>query len=205
MEKKYELPPIVWLKMTDYMHGWLQYELGGAAMIKEQRVVCVQHLPGAREILRMESFEDLELGVMKISNAMSATRKNMLEAGMVLDASVIEQEYALTPELLRLFVPIECPKMCLTKYGVLRRWTLDVSFSRQQASELQRLLRSAFWQAVEEHNADYARRIGSTSYQQIDMIEDFCSRTGTSDTHAEAISREWRRRLKNGQSKPADC
>ena len=92
MEKKYELPPIVWLKMTDYMHGWLQYELGGAAMIKEQRVVCVQHLPGAREILRMESFEDLELGVMKISNAMSATRKNMLEAGMVLDASVIEQE-----------------------------------------------------------------------------------------------------------------
>ena len=46
--KTYRTPPIVWLKMTDYIHGWLQHELGGAAMVGDQRVVCVQDLPGAR-------------------------------------------------------------------------------------------------------------------------------------------------------------
>lgn len=201
MEKIYELPPIVWLKVTDYMHGWLQYELGCACRVKDQRVVCVQHLPGARDILRMETLDDTELGPTKILNAMSGNRKNMLEAGMVLDADVIAREYALTPELLKLFVPIECPKMCLTKYGVLRPWTLDVCLGRQQASELQRLLRGAFWQAVEDFNAEYARKMDGAYYPQVDMIEEFCEETGTVDVYVEAMRREWQRRLKSGQSK----
>ena len=59
MEKSYKVPPIVWLRVTDYMHGWLQYELGGDARVRDQRVVCVQHLPGAREVLRMETVDDM--------------------------------------------------------------------------------------------------------------------------------------------------
>lgn len=200
MCKNYEIPPIVWLKVTDYMHGWLQYELGGAARIKEQRVVSVQDLPGARDALRMEVFEDIELQPMKITNAMSANRKNMLESGMVINADIVQQEYNMTPQLMQLFVPIECPRRCLTRFGVLRPWTLDVSLGHQQACELQRVIRSAFWHAVEEFNADYARRQGTTDYPQIDMIEDFCRATGTSDTFAETIRREWQRRVKNGQS-----
>ena len=200
MEKKYDIPPIVWLKITDYMHGWLQYELGCAARVNEQRVVCVQHLPGARNALRMESFNDIELKPMKITNAMSANRKNILSAGLVLDASYIEKEYGVSPETMKLFVPIECPKMCLTKNGVLRPWTLDVSFSHEQASALQRILRNAFWQAVEEFNIGYSRRMNGAYYPQIDMIEDFCAATSTPDIHADTIRREWQRRLKSGQS-----
>ena len=196
MEKVYEVPPIVWLKMTDYMHGWLQWELGGGASVKDQKVVCVQHLPGARAILRMETVEDLELGPMKIDKSMSGTRKNMLEAGLVLDASVIERIYGLTPELLKLFVPVECPKMCLTKYGVLRRWTLDINLGKQQATELQRLLRTAFWQAVDDFNEEYARKMEGQKYPAVDMVEEFCIMTETPDTYVEAIRREWQRRRK---------
>ena len=201
MCKNYEIPPIVWLRVTDYMHGWLQYELGAAARIGEQHVVCLMDLPGASEVLKMETVEDIELRPMKIINTMSATRKNLLEAGMVIDAAVIEREYGMTPDEMRQFVPVECPKRCLTRFGVLRPWTLDIALSRQQAYELQCVVRAAFWHAVERFNADYALAHGTTDYPQIDMIEAFCRITGTSDTHAEAISREWRRRLKSGQSK----
>lgn len=201
MEKNYQLTSIVWLRVTDFMHGWLQYELGGACRIQNQRVVSIQHLPGARDILRMETVEDVELRPMKVGNAMSGNRKNMLAAGIVLDADYIAKEYDMTPDAMRQFIPIECPRMCLTKHGVLRQWTLDVCLSRQQASELVRLLRSAFWQAVEQFNADYARRLGTTKYPSIDMAEAFCKATNTPDIHAEAIKREWNRRVKNGQSK----
>ena len=203
MEQNYELPPIVWLKMTDYTHGWMQYELGGGARVGDQRVVCVQDLPGAKEVLRMETMDDVELRPMKVANAMSGNRKNMLEAGMVLDAEVIEREYEMTPQLMKLFVPVECPRRCLTKYGVLRPWTQDVSLGRQQASELQRVLRAAFWQAVERHSTDYAERMGNTFYPQVEMIEDFCVKTDTPDIYIEAIRREWQRRLKSGQSSAA--
>jgi hypothetical protein len=183
------------------MHAWLQYELGGAVRVKDQRVVSVQHLPGARDALRMETVDDIELGPMKITNAMSGNRKNMLEAGMVLDAGYIEKEYGLSPQLLKLFVPIECPKMCLTPNGVLRPWTLDVNLGREQASALQRVIRTAFWQAVEDFNTDYARRLGGKKYPQVDMIEEFCLTTSTPDIYVDAIRREWQRRLKSGQSR----
>lgn len=201
MEKTYKLPAIVWLKVTDFMHGWLQYELGGACRVMEQKVVSVQHLPGARDVLMMETVDDIELGPMKIQNAMSGNRKNMLGAGLQLDASYIEAEYGLTREAMRLFVPVECPKMCLTKYGVLRPWTLDVNLSRQQASALQRVIRTAFWQAVESFNQEYAQRMGDTKYPSIDMVEAFCKETGTPDIYAESIKREWNRRVARGDNK----
>ncbi|MBP5425053.1 MAG: hypothetical protein J6Y33_03150 [Prevotella sp.] len=200
MEKNYKVPPIVWLKMTDYMHGWLQWELGGASRIKDQRVLSVQHLPGARDILRMESFEDLMMDPAEVGNAMSAARRNCLSAGMDIDAGLIEREYGLTKDGLKLFVPVECPRNCLTKQGVLRPWTLNVSFSARQATAMQRLLRQTFWDGVAEYDAAYARNTNGRRYPAIEMIEAFCKDTGTSEVYAEAIKREWQRRVKRGKA-----
>lgn len=197
--KVYKIPPIVWLKMTDYMHGWLQWGLGGSARVKEQRVVCVQHLPGARAVLRMETVFDM-MEKKPIGSAMSATRKNCMEAGLAIDESVMEKEYGVTRELMKLFVPIECPKMCLTKSGVLRPWTLDVCLSKQQATSMQRLLRQAFWDAVEEYDAAYAEKMGGRKYPAADMVEEFCLETETPDMYVEAIRREWQRRRKRMKS-----
>jgi hypothetical protein len=201
MEKNYRIPAIVWLRVTDFMHGWLQHELGGACRIKEQRVISVQHLPGARDLLKMETTEDVELKLIKIGNCMSGNRKNMLEAGLSMNADYIKQEYGLTWDDLRQFVPIECPRMCLTRFGVLRPWTLDVNLGKQQASELLRLIRTAFWTAVEEFNQEYAHRTGNTKYPSINMVEAFCKETGTPDSYTDAITREWNRRVKRGDNR----
>lgn len=198
-EKVYDVPAIVWLKMTDYMHGWLQWELGGEARVKDQRVVCVQHLPGARAILRMETVEDM-MEKKPIGNVMSATRKNCMEAGLNIDEDVMAREYGVTREAMKLFVPVECPKMCLTKSGVLRPWTLDVCLGREQAAAMQRLLRNAFWQAVEEYDAGYARKMNGKKYPAVDMVEEFCMDTETPDLYVEAIRREWQRRVKRVKS-----
>ena len=198
-EKVYDVPAIVWLKMTDYMHGWLQWELGGEARVKDQRVVCVQHLPGARAILRMETVEDM-MEKKPIGNVMSATRKNCMEAGLNIDEDVMAREYGVTREAMKMFVPVECPKMCLTKSGVLRPWTLDVCLGREQAAAMQRLLRNAFWQAVEEYDAGYARKMNGRKYPAVDMVEEFCMDTETPDLYVEAIRREWQRRVKRVKS-----
>ena len=73
MERNYKTPPIVWLKVTDYMHGWLQRELGCDVMVGDQRVVCLQHLPGMKEAMRMETSRDM-MDRKPVVNAMSATR-----------------------------------------------------------------------------------------------------------------------------------
>ncbi len=203
MERTYKIPPVVWLKMTDYMHGWLQHDLGGAARIHNQRVVCVQHLPGARDILRMETAEDV-MDHTPVGNVMSATRRNCLCAGIGIDSSFIECEYGLTAEGLDLFVPIECPRMCLTKNGVLRPWTLDVCFGKEQATAMQRLLRGEFWKAVGEFNEEYARQRGGRGYPAIEMIEGFCTKTETPDLYIDAIRREWQRRVKRTRT-PDSC
>lgn len=190
----YELPAIVWLRVTDYMHGWLQRELGGGLRINDQRVISVQHLPGAREILTMET-----VGCAMqhpVVNAMSADWKNCIERGLDMDADTMEREYGITADVLKLFIPIECPRMCLTKGGVLRPWTLDVCFSPRQASAMQRLLRAAFWDGVAVFDRDYARKMEGRKYPAVDMIEDFCAETKTPDLYVDALRREWQRRVK---------
>jgi len=193
-----EMPAIVWLKVTNYMHGWIQRELGGGLRIGDQRVVSVQHLPGARDILSMEAAEGAQQHPVDI--AMSAEWKNCIEAGLELEEGTMEREYGITRETLKLFIPIECPKMCLTKNGVLRPWTLDVCFSPRQASAMKRLLRAAFWDGVARYNREYALKAGGRKYPAIDMIEDFCAETKTPDIYADALRREWQRRVKRSAS-----
>lgn len=193
--RNYRQPPIVWLKITDYMHGWLQYELGGEAMVGEQRVVCVQHLEGVRPILRMETTEDM-MEKQRVGNALSDTRINCFRAGLDIDAEVMKREYGVTREKLALYVPVECPRMCITANRVLRTWTLDTCLGERQATALQRLLREAFWQALADYNRRYAQEQDGEKYYAVDMIESFCRRTKTPDMYVDAIRREWQRRLK---------
>ena len=198
--KNYKLPPVAWLKVTDYMHGWLQHELGGAAKIGEQRVVCIQHLPGAKDALMMETTYDL-MDMKPIDKAMSATRRNVVNLGIALDKDVMESFYGVTEERLKLFVPVECPQRCLTKYGVLREWTNEVSFGHKQAFELQQVIRTGYWEAVEAFNAEFARQRDGKKYTSLEMVEAWCKETGTSEVHAENIKREWNRRVAKGQNK----
>ena len=198
MEKTYKTPPIVWLKVTDYMHGWLEWELGCAARVRDQSVVCLQDIPGARDVLRMETVEDI-MDRRPVASAMSATRRNCIMAGMDLDEELMEQEYGMTKEQMKLFVPIECPKRCMTKNGVLRPWTLDVCFSKEQASAMQRLIRQAFWEAVEEYDRKYAVRMCGEKYPAVEMIEAFCQETKTSEVYVDAMRREWQRRVKRSR------
>ena len=194
--------PIVWLKVTEYMHGWLQHELGGAVMVRGLRVLCANHLPGARDVLRMETEED-SLEPRPIDNVMSDNRKKCVSAGLDLDQSVVKQLYGLTKDSVRMFLPVECPRVCMTKSGVLRSWNLDVSLGRKQALAMQDLLRKAFWRAVELYNHDYAVKMGGRRYTAEEMIEDFCADTGTPDLYVEAIRREWQRRVKRGDTAPS--
>ena len=200
MEKNYKLPAIVWLRVTDYMHVWLMNELGGELRIKDQRVVCVQHLSGARDILRMETMEETT-APKQVGSSISGTLKNCIDAGMELDPDTITEMYGVTREEVKLYIPIECPKMCLTKSGTLRPWTLQVNFGQKQATALQKLLRQEFWNAVEEYDKKYAEKMEGQQYYAIDMIEDFCLDTKTPDLYVEAMRREWQRRSKRSKEK----
>ena len=195
-EKTYGPVPMVWLKMSSYMHGWMDCELGGAVMAHEKHVLCVQHLEGARDVLRMETREDL-MEPKSTVPSMSVTRRNCIEAGMVLNAEVVERMYGVTREALNWYVPIECPKMCLTRLGVLRPWTRDVNFGREQARAMQELLTGQFWTAVADFDARYVHE-GRHSDER--MLEAFCKHTRTADVYVEALRREWQRRKKRKKS-----
>ena len=197
MEKKYKTPTVVWLKMTDYMHGWIEHELGGTARVQDRCVICVHHLPGARGILRMETFDDL-MDKMPVGNALSDTRMQCYMAGLNLDENVMREKYGATRELMALFMPIECPEMRLTKNGVLRPWTMDACLGKEQASALQRLLRETFWDAVTQFDKRYSESLGGAKYPAKEMVEEFCYATNTPEEYVDAIRREWQRRVKRG-------
>lgn len=198
-ERQYRAPAICWLKVTDFIQGWVQHELGGGAMVKDWKVVSIQHLPGARRALRLETANE-PMGNGPIGNSISATFRNVLDAGMRIDAQTMEQEFGATRETLQQYQPIECPKLCMTRSGVLRPWTHDVNFGEKQAKAVQRLLRNAFWQAVQDYSDSYAREHRGEKYAQIDMIEAFCRDTDTPDIYADAMRREWQRRVKREDS-----
>lgn len=193
--KEYEMPAVCWLSVTDFMHGWLEHELGGGVRCREQRVLSVQHLKGARAVLKMETWEDM-MEKKAVGSAMSATRRRCMEAGLEIDPAVMERDYGVTKEGLDLFMPIECPTMCLTRSGVLRPWTREVCFGRKQALELQRLLRREFWAAVEAFDGKYAEQEGGRKYSSKEMLEEFCAETRTREEYVDAMRREWDRRRK---------
>ena len=101
-----------------------------------------------------------------------------------------------TKESLRSFVPIECPRNCLTKDGVLRPWGHDTCFGAKQATALQRLIFQAFWKTVAEFDSEYAKELGHSHYAAKYMVEEFCEKSRIPSFHVEAIRREWMRQRK---------
>ena len=173
------------------------YEYGSKVTVGGHKVLCLQYLDGARDVLRMESASDVALSPdLPVGMSMSAHRYSMLSAAMVLSAAVVERMYHVTAEELQQFVPIECPRLCLTEEGLLRPWDSDTMLSRTQALQLQGLLRQAFWRAVEQYARQYARRHAGERYAQEEMIEAFCRETKTSELYVPALRREWQRRCK---------
>lgn len=198
MDKNYNLPTVVWLKMTDYTVNWIQYEYGGNLKIRDCQVVSLHHLPAARKILMMETVYESRKNVV-IGLSISAAVKNCIDSGMDIDPETVGEMYGLTKDELKLFVPIECPSMCTSINGVLRRWTHDVNFSQKQAAALQKVLRDAFWDAVIRYDREYSKRMGGKKYPAVDMIESFCKETSTPDIYTDAIRREYHRRCRRNK------
>lgn len=191
------MPAIVWLRVTGFLSGWLDYEFGSKVMVNGRRVVCLQHLDGVRDILRMETVDDTELSPdLPVELSLSAQRYNMLNAAMTLSPEATERVYHLSSEEMLSFVPIEVPRVRLTQDGLLREWGGDAMLGDAQTKALLRLLREAFWEDVERFARRYAREHEGEKYAQEDMIAAFCKMTRTSELHIEAIRREWQRRCK---------
>ena len=197
MAKSFRMPAIAWLRVTGFLSGWLTYEYGSKVMVNGRRVVCLQHLEGVRDILRMETVNDTELSPdLPVELSLSASRYGIISAAMTLSPEATERMYHVSQEQMQQFVPIECPRLRLTQEGLLREWDGDAMFGEQQAKELLRLLRHYFWEDVERFAERYASEHEGERYAQEDMIEAFCRMTKTSDIHVEAIRREWQRRAK---------
>jgi hypothetical protein len=166
-------------------------------MVNGRRVVCLQHLDGVRDILRMETVDDMELSPdLPVDLSLSASRYGVISAAMTLSPEATERMYHLSLEQLQQFVPIECPRVRLTEEGLLREWGGDAMLGEHQAKAMLRLLREAFWESVEQFAQEYARKHEGERYAQEDMIVAFCKMTRTSELHIEAIRREWQRRCK---------
>lgn len=189
---------ICWLKITDYIRGWARHTLGTHMRVHGEPVISVAQLPGAQEALAMEAVEGLPIG--NPGNAISATWMNALQTGAALDPQAIELEYGITPDYLRQYLPIACPDNAFTDDGIFRPWTHDIAFGDKQSTALQKVLRNAFWTAVQKFSVRYQRQQHGRHYAQIEMIEAFCKATRTDDIYAEAMRREWQRRLKHGQN-----
>ena len=200
MAKNFRMPAIAWLRVTGFIRGWLDYELGSKVMVNGRRVVCLQHLDGVRDILRMEPVDDVELSPdLPVELSLSAARYGLISAAMTLSPETTERMYHLSLEQMQQFVPIECPRLRLTQEGLLRPWSGDAMLGDAQAKALLRLLREAFWKDVERFARRYSRQHEGERYAQEDMIEAFCRETETSDIHVEAIRREWQRRCKRAE------
>lgn len=197
----YKVPAMAWLQIVDFTHAWLEHKYGGAVRAHGRRVLSVQHLPGVKQALRMETVEDM-MEKQPLGPALSCTRMLCMESGLAIDADTMAEHYGVTQEALDRFVPIECPKLCLSRNGVLRPWTKDVCFSRKQAKVLQSLLREGFWSDVEKFDKEYAAQQEGRKYPAREMVEEFCAATGTPDIHVDAIRREWQRRRKVKAAEP---
>lgn len=187
-------PAVTWLRVTDYMHNWLEQEFGCNVRIHGRQMICLQDIKGAREVLRMETSEDIVLKQKPTYGSMSATRYSCIHAGLRIDPCVVKDLYGIDNEEMEFYMPIECPRRCITKHGVLRPWTNDVCFGRQQTNAMQKLIREEFFRVLDDYSDDYALEHHGEKYTSIDILEGFCKFTGTSDIYIPTIRREWQRR-----------
>ena len=186
---------ICWLKVTDYMRGWMRKALGCGTKIGKEPLISMYQITGAKEVLETGTDEELpEHGTP--GNAMSATWRCALEVGLEYDPATMECIYGVTEETLEQYLPIACPPTAMTVDGIMRTWTHDTCFGREQTIALQKLLREAFWAAVEQYSKQYAQEHAGKKYAQVEMIEAFCRETKTDDMYVEAMRREWQRRNK---------
>lgn len=185
---------ICWLKITDYIRGWARITLGSSLCVREEPVLIVTQLPGAQEALLLGTVDRLPKS--KLGNAISATWMNALEAGIAIDPVGVQLEYGIGADTLCQYLPIACPANAFSEDGTLRPWTHETAFGERQSVVMQRVIRESFWTAVRQFSEKYARLRNGESYAQIEMIEAFCKHAHTDDIYAEAIRREWQRRLK---------
>ena len=116
MDRQNSAAAVVWLKVTDYMQGWLLKEFGGEARIGDRKVVCMQHLEGIKRAMKMIAEKDQRLpGQPPI--VMSAQLHNCISAGLELDNCALMQEYALTKETFEMYIPLEMPALRVTLDG----------------------------------------------------------------------------------------
>lgn len=186
----YPTPAVAWLSITNYMHEWLFHEFGGAVRLNGKQVLSIAHLPGAKELLRMQTQDDVMNEVPTLWS-LSAMRMDFLQAGVTLGVKG-DGGLEMSKEKLDTFVPVECPKMALTQNGVLRPWSRVTSFGQKQAFALIKMLRSEFWKTVADYEKQFKWPAG-TPRTTIAMIESFCQDTGTPDIYTDDLRREWQR------------
>lgn len=190
----YPTPAVAWLQITKYMHEWLINEFGGNVRLHNKPVLTVTYLPGVKKVLRMETMDDVtDISDNKFS--MSAMRMDCVTLGCSIGPKTMQEQYGITPELLDTYLPIECPRMALTKYGVLRPWARNMAFGKQQAIELLTLLRNAFWDNVNEYYHNLIDK-GEAPETAIELIRTYCEENHISEVHLDDLRREWQRLLK---------
>lgn len=191
-QKPYPTPSIAWLSITNYMHQWLFNQYGGAIALYGKPICTIHHIPGVRNILRMETIEDnMQPGPVN-KWSMSAMRMDCMQLGLSLGPKSMEEVYGITSEQMQTYIPIECPRMALTKYGVLRPWNRLTGFGRAQASELVKLLRNLFWQSVRDYNQKLISE-GIAPDTAIEMIEGYCADNNIGQLYLDDLRREWQR------------
>lgn len=192
-KRGYAPPPVVWIKLAVFMHGYLRATLGGEVKIGKQRVICVQHLPGVKKVWRMETVHDMMAGPDD-GCTMSDERHTIFTEGMKIDAAVMARDFNMTPADLAQYIPVEVPKLCVTENGVLRPWTASVNMGAPQSSALRRILRREFWTAVDDFSRNYRAEHVDEGCSDRDVIDAFCEAYDTPTTCIDAIRREWQRR-----------
>lgn len=198
--------PVTWLRMTEYTHDWLASCYGGKLSLYGKPILSIAHMPGVHRVLQMEVFEDMQDVAPaqavhtepKDVLSMSAMRMDCLQNGCKVNPEAVGRICGLTREQLGAFVPVECPRMALTAFGVLRPWSRTTAFGRVQSNELIRLLRGAFWQAVSDYEARL-REDGELPDTAIELIEGFCKENGIGELYMEDLRREWQRKVARRQ------
>lgn len=189
------MKPICWLRITDYMREWARVALGSQKHVNGIPVLDILNLKGVRPALLMPTINELP-GTGAPGNSMCDTWHAALSAGLEVDAWGMEREFGVTKETLEQYLPVACPDYAIAEDGAIHSWDNDTSFGKQQSTALLRLIRDAFWSAVDNHATQYKKSHLGTKYAQIDMLESFCKDYHINDMHLEAMRREWQRRCK---------